>query len=79
MQFMPGFHMWSSRLTLSTAKSATMVVEWTPQMLETFSKLTDELCCCICLCIPCHDDFFMLETDASAAGLGAVLVSGDRW
>ncbi len=36
-------------------------------------SLKNMLCDSVCLCIPCMSDKFILETDASGAGVGAVL------
>ena len=72
-RFVKGFHQWSSLLTPSTSKSASTVVEWTSQMTETFITTKAKLCNHISLCIPVNSDVFVLETDASSTGVGAVL------
>ncbi len=72
-QFVRDFHHCSSILTPSVSKSVPVVVEWTRQMLEAFVSLKNMLCDSVCLCIPCMSDKFILETDASGAGVGAVL------
>ncbi len=55
----------------STAKSR--VVSWTEPMLEAFHGLCNQLCESVCLCVPCVSDVFVLESDASSMGVGAVL------
>ncbi len=72
-RFVPDFHKWSSLLTPSTSGSAPGVVDWSVQMVEAFDTLKDKLCSQTFLCIPCHSDHFVLETDASSTGVGAVL------
>ncbi len=72
-RFIRGFHQWSYLLTPSTSKSAPAVVGWTSLMLEAFDQLKVKLCNHVCLCIPCDSDMFILETDASSSGVGAVL------
>ena len=42
-------------------------------MLETFSHLRSVLCAVCVLNVPGPEDFFFLQTDASAGGVGAVL------
>ncbi len=42
-------------------------------MLEAFRKLCISLCNHVCLCVPCKEDEFCVECDASASGVGAVL------
>ncbi len=72
-RFIRGFHQWSYLLTPSTSKSVPAVVGWTSLMLEAFDQLKVKLCNHVCLCIPCDSDMFILETDASSSGVGAVL------
>ena len=72
-RFVRDFHEWSSLLTPHTAKTSPGEVQWTSSMLEAFSKLCISLCNHVCLCVPCKEDEFCLECDASASGVGAVL------
>ncbi len=72
-RFIRGFHRGSSLLTPHTAKTSPGKVEWTSPMLEGFRELCNSLCDHVCLCVPCEDDVFGLECDASASGIGAVL------
>ncbi len=72
-RFVRDFHEWSSLLTPHTAKTSPGEVKWTSSMLDAFSKLCVSLCNHVCLCVPCKEDVFCLECDASASGVGAVL------
>ncbi len=72
-RFIKDYHRWSSTLTPSTSKNAAGVVEWTSQMMEAFHGLCGQLSHSVCLCVPCVSDVFVLECDASASGVGAVL------
>ncbi len=72
-RFVRGFHRWSSLLTSHTAKTSPGEVLWTSPMLEAFRKLCVSLCDHVCLNVPCKEDEFCLESDASASGIGAVL------
>ncbi len=72
-RFVRGFHRWSSLLTSHTAKTSPGEVVWTSPMLEAFRKLCVSLCDHVCLNVPCKEDDFCLESDASASGVGAVL------
>ncbi len=72
-RFVRGFHRWSSLLTSHTAKTSSGKVQWTNPMLEAFRELCITLCNHVCLIVPCKEDEFCLECDASATGIGAVL------
>ncbi len=72
-RFIQGFHECSSLLTPSTFKTAPGIVEWSKPMVEAFDLLKDKLLCHVCLTGPCMRDVFVLETDASGTGIGAVL------
>ncbi len=72
-RFVRGFHRWSSLLMSHTAKTSPGEVQWTSPMLEAFRELCVSLCNHVCLNVPCKDDEFCLESDASASGIGAVL------
>ncbi len=41
--------------------------------MDSFVSLKNSLCVSVCLCIPQPSDKFVLETDASGTGVGAVL------
>ncbi len=73
-RFIQGFHECSSLLTPSTSKTALGIVEWSEPMVEAFDRLKDKLLCHVCLTVPCVRDVFVLETDASGTGIGAVLL-----
>ncbi len=72
-RFIAGFHRWSSVLTPHTSKSLVGELKWSSLMLEAFHGLCSELCHSVCLYVPCVSDVFVLECDASASGVGAVL------
>lgn len=72
-KFIKDFHRWSSVLTPSTSRNAARVVEWTSQMTEAFEGLKCELCVSVSLCVSWVSDKFVLECDACASGVGAVL------
>ena len=72
-RFIAGFHQWSSVLTPHTSTAMSGVVSWTKPMLNAFYELCNKLCESICLCVPCSSDIFVLESDASSSGVGAVL------
>ena len=63
----------SVALTAATRKTAPTTVEWTQQMDDEFRYIKDSLCCVPFLIIPTEDDTFVLQTDASGTGIGAVL------
>ncbi len=72
-RFIRSYHCWSSTLTPSTSRNAAGTVEWTSQMIEAFHSLCEQLCSSVCLIVPCVSDIFVLECDASACGVGAVV------
>ncbi len=72
-KFMAGFHRWSSILMPHTSVSMAGELRWTKPMLEAFHRPCTELCNHVCLYVPCVDEVFMLECDASLFGVGAVL------
>ncbi len=72
-RFIRGFHRWSSTLTPHTSTAMSRVVSWTEPMLNAFYGLCNQLCESVCLCVPCVSDVFVLESDASSTGVGAVL------
>ncbi len=72
-RFIRGYHRWSSVLTPHTSTAMSRVVSWTDPMLDAFRGLCDQLCVSVCLYVPCVSDVFVLESDASSTGVGAVL------
>ncbi len=72
-RFIPGLHQWSSVLTPHTSTAKSGVVSWTSSMLDAFHALCSILSVSVRLCVPCVSDVFVLESDASSTGVGAVL------
>ena len=63
----------SVTLTAATRKTAPATVEWSQQLEDEFQYLKQALCSIPSLTIPTQQDSFLLQTDASAVGIGAVL------
>ena len=57
----------------ATCHDAPGKVVWSPKMLEAFSHLRSVICSGCVLNIPGPEDIFVLQTDTSAGGVGAVL------
>ncbi len=72
-RFIPNFHRCSSVLTPHTSTAMSTRVSWTGDMLDAFRGLCDSLSVSVCLHVPCASDVFVLDTDASGTGVGAVL------
>ena len=70
-RFVPNFSKVASPSFTLTKKDAQFI--WTPQCRLTFNKLKSLLTTAPLLSFPKFDEPFLLETDASGAGLGAVL------
>ena len=72
-KFVPEFAQNSVKLTAASTKSAPEKTHWSPQLELEFAYLKDALCKLPTLVIPTNTDMFLLQTDASIRGLGAVL------
>ena len=72
-KFVRGYANMSSVLSPATAKPAPSVVHWDKEMLEAFNQIKVCLVQVCVLTVPCHDDRFVLHTDASGSGIGATL------
>ena len=72
-QFVRDFGAMASPLMMMTRKSEPERVQWTPEREQAFHLLLECLCNLGTLIIPNVTDSFRLHTDASGAGLGAVL------
>ena len=72
-KFVPEFAQNSVKLTAASTKSAPEKTHWSPQLELEFAYLKDALCKLPTLVIPTNADIFLLQTDASIRGLGAVL------
>ena len=60
-------------LTEATRKSMPDKVVWTDEMLQEFRDIKSSLCSIPSLTLPTPQDVFVLQTDASQTGIGAVL------
>ena len=72
-RFVQNYAEHSFELTEATRKSAPERVCWTDVMFDEFMYLKDALCSIPSLTLPLISDQFVLQTDASVVGLGAVL------
>ena len=72
-RFVPKYAEHSYELTEATKKSAPERVVWNNVMCDEFIYLKDALCSLPSLTLPLTNDEFVLQTDASGVGLGAVL------
>ena len=72
-RFIERTHNWTFLLAPSTGGKAPGTVEWTPDMLTTFTHSCESLCNHhVELNVPSNSDYFELHTNASRLGLGAV-------
>ena len=71
--FIPQFASIAAALTDLTRKSSPNKINWTPACDFAFSKLKQLLCAAPVLCLPDFEKQFILQTDASDRGVGAVL------
>ena len=72
-RFVQNFGKIAASLTAATRKNMPRVVEWTSAREKSFSELKLAVASICAQCIPSLSDVFMLTTDASFAGIGAVL------
>ena len=72
-RFIPDFAEHSFYLTEATRKTAPDCVVHTDEFCDDFSYLQSVLCSVPSLTLPVPTDFFVLQTDASGVGIGAVL------
>ena len=72
-RFIPNFAEHSFHLTEATRKTAPDRVMCSDALLNEFTHLKDVLCTLPSLTLPVPTDSFILQTDASGVGLGAVL------
>ncbi|GMI81659.1 hypothetical protein HRI_001835200 [Hibiscus trionum] len=75
-KFIQGFATLASPLTDLLRKGEAF--EWTDQAREAFHSLKGKLCSAPVLGLPDFTKDFVVETDASGVGIGAVLTQGDR-
>ena len=72
-RFIPQFSAHAYPLTEATKKNSPNVIVWTDLMYQSFYYLCNSLSQASALVIPNSHDHFVLHTDASAHGIGAVL------
>ncbi len=72
-KFIVGFANLSAILTPATSSTAPRVVQWTQEMEAAFCELKCVLANHVVLNVPQAEDQFILHTDASGVGVGAVL------
>ena len=72
-RFIPKYSEHAYNLTEATRKLAPDRVKQTEALLSEFSYLKQQLCAMPLLTLPVPSDSFILQTDASGVGLGAVL------
>ena len=73
-EFIPEFSSLAAPLTDSTSKRKPKIVEWNDEMEESYRRLKVALMNTPVLKLPREGDDFILQTDASNVGLGAVLM-----
>ena len=72
-RFVPEYASHSFNLTETTRKSAPERVAWNVALEQEFVYLKNVICNSPCLTLPVVGDVFLLQTDASGVGVGAVL------
>ena len=72
-KFIPGYGAVAAPLTAATRKVEPDTVIWTSDRVEAFQSLRKLIVNVCTLTIPLPDDQYRLQTDASVAGVGAVL------
>ena len=76
-RFIPGYAQTAAALTDLTRKEAPNRVAWTPECQKAFATLQQALCSAAILRSPDFSRQFILQTDASNRGVGAVLSQRD--
>ena len=77
-RFIPNFALVAVPLTDLTKKAAPVTVEWSKSCEQSFNELKKSLCSAPVLASPDFDREFVLQTDASDRGIGAVLSQFDE-
>lgn len=73
-RFVPNFSVRAAVLTDLTRKNCPNPIRWTEEAEQAFQDLKNALCQGPVLCCPNFDKPFILQTDASDTGVGAVLL-----
>ena len=71
--FIQNYALVARPLTVTTTKKTPEMVEWSEEMLGSFSDLCCSLSDACMLHVPTKCDVFLLQTDASGVGIGSVL------
>lgn len=77
-KFIPQYASLAAPLSDLTRKRGPEMIEWTPECEEAFKKMKTILCSSPVLQSPNFDAPFVLQTDASDRGIGAVLSQPDK-
>lgn len=76
--FLPHYSTLAAPLTDLTRKEAPNPVKWSLKCEQSFVALKNAMCSFPVLCSPDFQKRFVVQTDASDVGLGAVLLQGDE-
>ncbi|XP_070566393.1 uncharacterized protein [Ptychodera flava] len=76
-KFIPNFSDIATPLTELTCKNSPANVQWTQSCVDAFQKLKDALASSPVLAVPDYNKPFVVQTDASDHGIGAVLCQYD--
>lgn len=77
-RFVPNFSVRAAVLTDLTRKNCPNQIRWTGETEKAFQDIKNALCQGPVLCCPDFDRPFILQTDASDVGVGAVLLQGTQ-
>lgn len=75
-RFVPNFAVRAAPLTDLTRKTCPVQIQWTEEAKHAFQDIKNALCNDPVLSCPNFEELFVLQTDASNTGIGAVLLQG---
>lgn len=75
-RFMPNFAVRAATLTDLTRKNCLVQIQWSEEAKNAFQEIKNALCHDPVLSCPNFEELFVLQTDASNTGIGAVLLQG---